>query len=130
MGRHLFTRVCDLLTAGTPSSWPAWEASPAPNSSPRSQTRAGFGFLGMVREPPSLIRKKVEAVRRATSQRFGVNLIPAATDSELLERQLHTCIDLAVPVVAPSGSSFLAWSSVSATRVFSLSIRWGRQRRV
>ena len=54
----------------------------------------------MVREPPSLIRKEVEAVRRATSRRFGVNLIPAATDSELLERQLHTCIDLAVPVVA------------------------------
>ncbi|MGA6945418.1 MAG: nitronate monooxygenase, partial [Pseudolabrys sp.] len=60
----------------------------------------GFGFLGMVREPPSLIRKEVEAVRRATSQRFGVNLIPAATDSELLERQLRMCIDLAVPVVA------------------------------
>jgi nitronate monooxygenase len=60
----------------------------------------GFGFLGMVREPPSLIRKEVEAVRRATSQRFGVNLIPAATESELLERQLRMCIDLAVPVVA------------------------------
>ena len=88
------------LTVGIPSSWPAWEASPAPNSSPRLPTRADFGFLGMVREPPSLIRKEVEAVRRATSQRFGVNLIPAATDSELLERQLHMCIDLAVPVVA------------------------------
>jgi nitronate monooxygenase len=60
----------------------------------------GFGFLGMVREPPSLIRQEVEAVRRATSQRFGVNLIPAATDSELLEGQLRMCIDLAVPVVA------------------------------
>jgi nitronate monooxygenase len=37
------------------------------------------------------------ALARAFS---GVNLIPAATDSELLERQLHMCIDLAVPVVA------------------------------
>jgi nitronate monooxygenase len=60
----------------------------------------GFGFLGMVREPPSLIHQEVEAVRRGTSQRFGINLIPAATDSELLERQLRMCIDLAVPVVA------------------------------
>jgi NAD(P)H-dependent flavin oxidoreductase YrpB (nitropropane dioxygenase family) len=49
----------------------------------------GFGFLGLVREPPSLIRKKVEAVRRATTKRFGANLIAAATDSELLERQLE-----------------------------------------
>lgn len=60
----------------------------------------GFGFLGMVREPPSLIRQEVEAVRRLTSKPFGVNLIPAATDSELLERQLCTCMELVVPVVA------------------------------
>jgi nitronate monooxygenase len=60
----------------------------------------GFGFLGMVREPPSLIRQEVEAVRLATSRRFGINLISAATDSDLLERQLRMCIDLAVPVVA------------------------------
>jgi nitronate monooxygenase len=60
----------------------------------------GFGFLGMVREPPNLIRQEVEAVRRLTSKPFGINLIPAATDSELLERQLGMCIELAVPVVA------------------------------
>src|SRR6476620_10530100 len=60
----------------------------------------GFGFLGMVREPPSLIRQEVEAVRRLTAKPFGVNLIPAATDRELLERQLCMCIELTVPVVA------------------------------
>jgi hypothetical protein len=60
----------------------------------------GFGFLGMVREPPSLIRREVEAVRRVTSKPFGANLIPAATDGDLLEQQLVTCIELGVPVVA------------------------------
>jgi len=63
-------------------------------------TRAGgFGFLGMVRESPSLIRREVEAVRRATSKRFGINLIPAATDRDLLEQQLNTCIDVEIPVI-------------------------------
>ena len=60
----------------------------------------GFGFLGMVREPPSLMRQEIEAVRRVTSKPFGVNLIPAATEAELLERQLSTCIEQDVPVVA------------------------------
>lgn len=60
----------------------------------------GFGFLGMVREPPSLIHREVEAVRRVTSKPFGANLIPAATDGDLLEQQLVTCIELGVPVVA------------------------------
>ena len=53
----------------------------------------------MVREPRSLIRKEVEAGRCATSGGFGVNLIPAPTHSSA-RRQLHMCIDLAVPVVA------------------------------
>ena len=60
----------------------------------------GFGFLGMVREPLSLIRREVEAVRQRTTKRFGVNLIPAATERELLHQQLDTCIELEVPVVA------------------------------
>ena len=41
----------------------------------------GFGFLGMVREPVSLIRAEVDAVRRRSARPFGVNLIPAATDA-------------------------------------------------
>ena len=48
----------------------------------------------MVLEPPSLKRQEVEAVRRMTPAPFGVTLIPAATDSELLEQQLHMCIEL------------------------------------
>lgn len=60
----------------------------------------GFGFLGMVREPVALIRNEVEALRKRGVQRFGVNLIPAATPAGLLEAQLQTCIELEVPVVA------------------------------
>jgi len=60
----------------------------------------GFGFLGMVREPPALIRQDVEALRRTGHERFGVNIIPAATAPELLAQQLDTIIGLRVPVVA------------------------------
>jgi nitronate monooxygenase len=59
----------------------------------------GFGFLGMVREPVALIRSEVEALRSRGIERFGVNLIPAATDHVLLEAQVSTCIELGVPVV-------------------------------
>jgi len=59
----------------------------------------GFGFLGMVREPPELITSEVERLRQLGHRGFGVNIIPAATDPALLERQITTCIELAVPVV-------------------------------
>ncbi|WIY52231.1 nitronate monooxygenase [Devosia sp. YIM 151766] len=59
----------------------------------------GFGFLGMVREPVSLIGREVEALRQGGHRRFGVNIIPGATDSDLLARQLDAIIDLEVPAV-------------------------------
>lgn len=59
----------------------------------------GFGFLGMVREPPDLIEREVTRLRALGHSRFGVNIIPASTDPALLERQVSTLIDLAVPVV-------------------------------
>jgi nitronate monooxygenase len=52
----------------------------------------GFGFLGMVRETPDLIRAEIDRVRAATSRDFGVNLIPAATDPDLLEAELEVVI--------------------------------------
>ena len=58
-----------------------------------------FGFLGMVREPPALIEQEVGRVRDAGHCRFGVNLIPAATEPDLLARQLDAIIALEVPVV-------------------------------
>lgn len=59
----------------------------------------GFGFLGMVREPPELIAREVTRLRELGHSRFGVNIIPASTDPALLERQVSTLIELAVPVV-------------------------------
>lgn len=60
----------------------------------------GFGFLGMVREPPSLIATEVERLRARGVERFGVNIIPAATEPALLEQQVKTIIGMRVPVVA------------------------------
>lgn len=57
----------------------------------------GYGMLGMVREPVSLIESEVTALRAATDRPFAVNLIPAATDPTLLDAQLSCCLDLAVP---------------------------------
>ncbi|MFO1201598.1 MAG: nitronate monooxygenase [Tabrizicola sp.] len=57
----------------------------------------GYGMLGMVREPVSLITSEVTALRAATDRPFAVNLIPAATDPTLLDAQLSCCLDLEVP---------------------------------
>lgn len=59
----------------------------------------GFGFLGMVREPPELIAREVTRLREMGHNRFGVNIIPASTDPALLNQQVSTLIELAVPVV-------------------------------
>jgi nitronate monooxygenase len=56
----------------------------------------GYAMLGMVREDPVLIESEVRALRAATSRRFAVNVIPAATDPRLLDRQLGLCLDLGV----------------------------------
>jgi nitronate monooxygenase len=60
----------------------------------------GFGFMGMVREPVSLITSEVNKLRALTQARFGINLIPAATDPALLSAQVDACLGLKVPVVA------------------------------
>ncbi|MBS0342334.1 MAG: nitronate monooxygenase [Proteobacteria bacterium] len=59
----------------------------------------GFGFLGMVREPVALIREEVAQLRAAGVARFGVNLIPSATEPALLAAQVDACIDLRAPVL-------------------------------
>src|SRR3546814_14757755 len=50
-------------------------------------------FLGMVREAPALIAEEIAAVRARTDRPFGVNLIPAATDAELLDAELAVCFE-------------------------------------
>jgi nitronate monooxygenase len=99
MSVSLRTRACDLLGCEHPVVL-AGMGGVARSELVAAVTQAGgFGFLGMVRESPSLISREVHAVRRLTSKPFGINLIPAATDAGLLEQQLVTCIDLGVPVV-------------------------------
>jgi nitronate monooxygenase len=65
-------------------------------------TRAGgFGFLGMVREPPTLIESETRRIRGLIGHgRFGINLIPAATAPDLPDSQIETCLALAIPVVS------------------------------
>ncbi|BCG04430.1 hypothetical protein PPGU19_089980 (plasmid) [Paraburkholderia sp. PGU19] len=91
--------VCDLLGC----RWPivlAGMGGVARAELCSAVTRAGgFGVLGMVREPTSLIRTEVQSVRATTSHTFGVNLIPASTPADLLEAQIATCIEIDVPVV-------------------------------
>jgi len=50
----------------------------------------------MVREDPDLIAREVAALRKATDRPFAVNLIPAATETGLLDRQIGRCLDLGV----------------------------------
>jgi nitronate monooxygenase len=57
----------------------------------------GFGKLGMVREPVELVRAEVTALRQLSDKPFAVNLIPAATQPELLKAQVRTCLELRVP---------------------------------
>ncbi|SAK87183.1 2-nitropropane dioxygenase [Caballeronia arationis] len=92
--------MCDLLGC----TWPVVLAGMGGVSRAELVTAAtvagGFGFLGMVREPTSLILKEVREVRAGTDRKFGVNLIPTATPVDLLDAQIATCIEIGVPVVA------------------------------
>lgn len=56
----------------------------------------GYPSLGMVREPTDLIEREVRSLRAATDRPFAVNLIPAATDPDLLDSQIACCLDLGV----------------------------------
>ncbi len=59
----------------------------------------GFGLLGMVREPPALIEAEIAKVRARTDRPFGVNLIPFATESGLLQDELAACFAARVPAM-------------------------------
>ncbi len=99
MGIKLHRPVCDLLGCTYPVVL-AGMGGVARSELVTAVTEAGgFAFLGMVREPVDLIQSEVAALRGRRIDRFGVNLIPAATDGGLLEAQVSACIDLGVPVV-------------------------------
>lgn len=60
----------------------------------------GYGSLGMVRERPELIAAEIDAVRARTNRPFSVNVIPSATDRELLDEQLSVCFDKRVQSIS------------------------------
>jgi nitronate monooxygenase len=96
----LHTPVCDLLGSTYPIAL-AGMGGVARSELVAAVTEAGgFGFLGMVRESPELIREEIAKVRAATARDFGVNLIPAATKPDLLAAELDACVAEGVPVMA------------------------------
>jgi nitronate monooxygenase len=94
--RRLRTTLCDLLGCDVPillagmGGVSRWEVAAAVAEA------GGYATLGMVREEPDLIESEVTALRAKTSRPFAVNLIPAATDTSLLDAQISRCIDLGV----------------------------------
>lgn len=87
----LRTPVCDLLGCDYPIVQ-AGMGGPARSELAAAVSAAGgYGFLGMVREPPALIEREIAAVRTRTDRPFGVNLIPYGTDPGLLEEELSVC---------------------------------------
>lgn len=92
----LRTPLCDLLGCDVPillagmGGVARWELAAAVTEA------GGYAALGMVREAPDLIEREVRALRAATQRPFAVNLIPAATDPDLLDAQIARCLDLGV----------------------------------
>ncbi len=99
MSTGLHRPVCDLLGCELPIVLAGMGGVARSELVAAVTLAGGFGFLGMVREPPALIREEVRQVRALTDRKFGVNLIPAATESALLAAQIDTCIDIGVPVM-------------------------------
>lgn len=99
MSPLLASPVCDLLGCRVPVVLAGMGGVSRSELVAAMSAAGGFGFLGMVREAPELIVAEVEALRRQGCMRFGVNIIPAATDAALLEAQVAACIALEVPVV-------------------------------
>jgi nitronate monooxygenase len=100
MSSVLHRPICDLLGCAIPIVSAGMGGVARAELVVAVTEAGGFGFLGMAREPPRLIRSEVELLRARGIERFGVNLIPAATDRALLDAQILTCIDLGVPVVS------------------------------
>jgi nitronate monooxygenase len=100
MSNALRTPVCDVLGCKYPVVLAGMGGVSRSELVTAVMRAGGFGFLGMVREPPALIEREVARVRQLTVGSFGVNLIPAATPPPLLDAQIATCLALAIPAIA------------------------------
>jgi nitronate monooxygenase len=95
----LRTPVCELLGCELPVVLAGMGGVARSELVAAVSTAGGFGFLGMVRESPELMRREINRVRAATASPFGVNLVPAATPADLLEAEIETVIAERVPAV-------------------------------
>ncbi|MEX1198258.1 MAG: nitronate monooxygenase [Pseudohongiellaceae bacterium] len=95
----LHTPLCDLLGCRHPVLLAGMGGVSRHALAAAVANAGGFAKLGMVRESVERIRNEVNALRQATDRPFAVNLIPAATDSALLDAQVRACIELRVPFV-------------------------------
>lgn len=96
----LKTPVCDVLGCDAPVVLAGMGGVSRAELVAAVSEAGGFGFLGMVRESPTLIRSEIERVRALTTRNFGVNLIPAATDPDLLEMEIEAVIAAQVKTVS------------------------------
>src|SRR5690606_27825820 len=94
----LRTPLCDLLGCEYPVILAGMGGVARAELAAAVANAGGFPTLGMVREAPSLIISEIEAYRRLSDRPFAVNLIPAATEPDLLQQQIETCLAMEVPV--------------------------------
>ena len=94
--QSLHTPLCDMLGCDVPVILAGMGGVARSELAAAVALAGGYPTLGMVREDPSLIAAEIDALRRATSRPFAVNLIPAATEPRLLDAQIGTCLDLGV----------------------------------
>ena len=96
MKGSLHTSLCDLLGCQYPVIQAGMGGVARSQLAAAVSEAGGFGCLGMVRESPALIAQEIKAVRAKTSKPFGVNLIPASTDTTLFNAELDACIEAQV----------------------------------
>lgn len=95
----LHTRLCDVLGCALPVVLAGMGGVARAELVAAVSGAGGFGLLGMVREDPAFIGQQIDAVRAATDAPFGVNLIPGATDPDLLRAELEVCFARRVPAM-------------------------------
>lgn len=94
--QYLRTPLCDLLGCDVPILLAGMGGVSRSELAAAVAEAGGYPSLGMVREAPDLIEEEVAALRAATDRPFAVNLIPAATEPDLLDAQITRCLDLNV----------------------------------
>ena len=102
------TPVCDLPGCDVPILLSGMVGTARSDLVAAGAQAGGYGILGMVRETPALIAQEIGAVRLRTSRPFAVNLIPVATDPALLDTELGSWLDRALPAMC------FFWDVVSA----------------